>query len=54
MDDDVLAGTRVLVIGGNRRFHYYRCGECAEIWTVDETWGRRHVSKSRDSLPLMH
>ena len=27
------AGT-LLLIGGTRRFLYYRCGECTEVWTV--------------------
>jgi len=24
----------LLVIGGGRRFLYYRCASCAEVWTV--------------------
>lgn len=36
----------LLLIGGNRRFQYYRCGACAEVWTVTEV-----TTDRRDARP---
>ena len=42
------------VIGGNRRFQYHRCDDCAEVWTVSQDWQPGEPRRPGPRPALMH
>ena len=44
----------LLLIGGNRRFQYHRCDDCAEIWTVTQDWQPGDPRRPEPRPALMH